>query len=59
MVSYCPICDRPITDDMFDGDQLVDHYVYKAGELSYIELAHTECGRKDNPQYWGLEEARC
>lgn len=53
---YCPICSQPITDDMFDGIQLMDHYVYKCGELSYIELAHTACGEEANrtsgSDYW-------
>jgi len=45
---YCPLCDLPITEDMFDLKVLADNYVYKAGELSYIELAHLACARTDN-----------
>ncbi len=35
----CAVCEEPIrhTRDM------VDNYVYKCGELHYIELAHNKC----------------
>jgi hypothetical protein len=31
---FCPLCDLPITQDMFDLKVVADNYVYKAGELA-------------------------
>lgn len=41
--SYCCLCDEPITQLHFDECRVSDHKIYKCGELSYIELAHTWC----------------
>ncbi len=34
---------------LYAGDALADNYVYKLGELSYIELAHRECAKVSAP----------
>ena len=46
----CAICTVMLTRN----DELADRYVYKCGELSYIELAHVACARKFDPPglYW-------
>lgn len=40
---YCPFCDSPITDAHFKAGVVADNEIYKCGELSSIELAHTAC----------------
>lgn len=35
----CAICHVQLTND----DELLDNYVYKTGELHYIELMHRSC----------------
>jgi hypothetical protein len=38
-IHICPFCDQPFQN----GDMVADQFVYKAGELSYIEQAHLAC----------------
>ena len=52
---FCPLCRIPITDDMFGKGLVADNWVYKCGELHYIELAHLACAKEDNaanPDRW-------
>lgn len=43
-VCLCAVCRRML----YDVDSLADHYVYKLGELAYIELAHVACAKADD-----------
>jgi len=50
----CSICEELLPTD---GGDIADHFVYKCGELQYIELAHTACAKKwneawQNEPYW-------
>ena len=41
---YCSACRGAIFEDQFDGELLVDNFVYDfQGDLDYIELAHAKC----------------
>ena len=41
---YCSACRNPIYEDQFDGELLVDNFIYDfQGDLDYIELAHAKC----------------
>lgn len=44
VVCACDVCRR----DIYDGDAMADHKVFKCGELSYIALAHKDCAIADN-----------
>ena len=44
LVCACAVCRR----DIFEGDKMGDHKVFKCGELSYIELAHHDCAVAEN-----------
>jgi hypothetical protein len=39
LICACAICRK----DIFKGQPMVDQFIYKCGELSYISLAHKEC----------------
>mgnify|MGYP003134525319 CR=1 FL=1 len=39
LICACAVCRQ----DVLEGQDLVDNFVYKCGELAYIELAHKEC----------------
>ena len=39
LICACAVCRK----DIFKGQPMVDQFIYKCGELSYIELAHKEC----------------
>ena len=43
IVCNCAICEQPIHQHELDGETVSDNYVYKCGELQYIELFHTTC----------------
>ena len=44
---WCPFCDKPIRAGQFAAGEVADRFVYKRGELAYIELAHAECAPDD------------
>ena len=49
MAAYCAIC----WDTLGDEGPLADKFIYKLGELAYIELAHLECAKKaDDCDLW-------
>ena len=39
LICACAVCRQ----DVLEGQDLVDNFVYKCGELHYIELAHKQC----------------
>lgn len=44
VICSCDVCRK----DIVEGQPMADHKVFKCGELSYIALAHKECGVADN-----------
>lgn len=51
-MTYCSLCEEPLPDEIV-GDELADKFIYKCGELAYIELAHIECAKKaDDKSAW-------
>jgi hypothetical protein len=54
-ICLCACCRNPITKAQAKDKDIADHKVYKCGELSYIELAHKYCAKKDTEMpkgYW-------
>jgi len=51
-MTYCSICQEPLPDEL-KGNRIADKFIYKHGELAYIELAHLECAKKaDDCDIW-------
>ncbi len=55
----CSICREDIPKaDFIGGLKVADNHIYKAGELSSIELAHTKCAKEsDHSDDWSWNEA--
>jgi hypothetical protein len=51
----CSLCREDIPEALFGTGAVADLPIFKAGELSYIELAHAKCARNDLTREWEFE----
>lgn len=54
-ICLCACCGNPVTRGQAKEGDIADHKVYKCGELSYIEIAHKYCAKRDTEMregYW-------
>ena len=43
IICLCTLCNEGITQSQMDREEVEDNFVYKYGELDYIELFHSKC----------------
>lgn len=50
-ICACAICREDITQEQMEAKTLADNKVYDwEGDLDYIELAHRDCARREDPE---------